>query len=95
MCFSNHKADLIGNSHEILEKRIVYQLYGDMTIEMYGSVWSVDHCIQVSSFNLLDENEKKKSFDCVNLKPMYSNENNLKKAKIVQRFYLLREFKAK
>ena len=41
-----------------------------MTLENYGSVWQIDHCLPVASFNLLDENDIKKCFNCVNLRPM-------------------------
>ena len=57
-----------------------------MTLENYGSVWQSDHCVPIASFNLLDENEMKKSFNWINLRPMYSNENNLKKAKLASIF---------
>ena len=53
-----------------------------MTLENYGSVWQIDHCLPVASLNLLDDNELKKCFNWINPRPMYSNENNLKKAKI-------------
>ena len=65
-----------------------------MTSEIYGSVWQVDHCLPIASFNLLDENERKKCFNWINLRPIYSNENNLKKAKIDYHLYLLQEVKA-
>ena len=65
-----------------------------MTLENYGSVWQIDHCLPIASFNLLDENEMKKCFNWINLRPMYSNENNLKKAKIDYHLYLLQEVKA-
>ena len=66
-----------------------------MTIGNYGSVWQIDHCLPISTFNLLDENDMKKCFKWINLRPMYSNENNSKKDKIDYRLYLLQEVKAK
>ena len=65
-----------------------------MTLENYGSVWQIGHCLPIASFNLLDENEMKNRFKWINFRPMYSNENNLKKAKIDYHIYLLREVKA-
>ena len=62
-----------------------------MTLEIYGSVWQNDHCVPIASFNLLDENEMKKRFNWIILRPMYSYENNLKKAKIDYRLYLLQK----
>ena len=52
-----------------------------MTIENYGSVWQIDHCLPIASFNLLNENDMKKRFNRVNLRPIVSIENNSKKAK--------------
>ena len=66
-----------------------------MTNENYGKIWCLDHCIPVASFNLLDENDLKKGFNWINLRPMYSNENISKNAKIYYHLYLLQEVKAK
>ena len=66
-----------------------------MTIENYGSVWQIDHCLRIASFNLLVENDMKKCFNWINIRPMYSNENNSKKAKIDNRLYLMQEIKGK
>ena len=65
-----------------------------MTIEIYGSVWQTDHCLPIASFNLLDEIDMKTCFNWVNLRPMYSNENVSKNAKINHRLYLLQQVKA-
>ena len=66
-----------------------------MTIENYGSVWQIDHCLPITSFNLLDENDMKKCFNWINLRPMYSNKNISKGSKIDNRLYLMQEVKAK
>ena len=65
-----------------------------MTIENYGSVWQIDHCLPIASFNILDEIDMKECFKWVNLRPMYSNENISKKAKSRYRLYLLQQIKA-
>ena len=36
------------------QRWINHQLYGEMTIENYGSVWQFDHCLPIASFNPLD-----------------------------------------
>ena len=92
---SNKKIDLIGCSIEIFKRWIIHQLYGDMTIENYGSTWQIDHCISIASCNLSDENDMKKCFNWVNLRPIYSIENNLKGSKNDNRLYLLQQIKAK
>ena len=86
--------DLLGCSHSFLKNWIIHQLYGNMTVENYGSVWQIDHCLPIISFSLLDENDKKKCFNWINLRPMYSSENNSKSAKIDHRLYLLQQIKA-
>ena len=65
-----------------------------MTVENYGTVWQIDHCLAVASFNLLDENDMKKCFNWVNLRPMYVKDNIIKGDKIDIRLYLLQELKA-
>ena len=91
----NKTFDLLGCSHSFFKNWITPQLYGIMTIENYGSVWQIDHCLPIASFNLLYQNNMKKCFNWINLRPMYSNDNNLKNDKIDNRLYLLQEMKAK
>ena len=92
---TNKTFGLLGCSHSFFRRWIIHQLYGNMTLENYGSVWQFDHCLPIASFNLLDEKDMKKCFNWVNLRPMYFNENNSKKDKIDNRLYLMQEVKAK
>ena len=64
-----------------------------MTIENYGKVWCLDHCLPKASVNLLDENDIKKCFNWVNLRPMYVRDSIIKGYKIDMRLYLLQEIK--
>ena len=66
-----------------------------MSLDNYGSVWQIDHCLAIASFILLDEKEMKKCFNWINLRPMYCSENISKGDKIDLRLYLLQEVKAK
>ena len=66
-----------------------------MITENYGSVWKIDHCLPIASFNLLNENDMKNCFNWVNLRPMFSTENNSKKAKTDPYLYHCPEVKAK
>ena len=91
----NETFDLKGCSHSFLKSWIFHQLYVNMTIDNYGSLWQIDHCLPIASFNLLNENDIKKCFTWINLPPMYSNENNSKKAKFDYHLYLLQEVNAK
>ena len=91
---TNKSFDLLGCSHSFFKNWIIYQLYGIMTIENYGSVCQIDHCLPIASFNLLDENDMKKCFNWINLRPMFSTENYSKNVKIDYHLFLLQEVKA-
>ena len=86
---------LLGCYHTLFKKRIDFQLYGNIFIEINGSIWEVDHCLPKSCFNLIEENEMRKCFNWVNLRPMYSSETKSKKAKVIHHLYLLQELGAK
>ena len=79
---TNKTFDLLGCSHSFFKSWIIHQLYGDMSLDNYGSVWQIDHCLAIASFNLLDEKEMKKCFNWINLRPMYCSENISKGDKI-------------
>ena len=49
--------NLIGCSNYFFRKWIIYQLYGDMTLENYGKVWCLDHCYPLSNISLSNEND--------------------------------------
>ena len=74
----NKLCDLIGCSLSFFESWISNQIYGKMTLDNFGSIRQIDHCLPIASFNLLDENDMKKCFIWINLRPMFSSENNLK-----------------
>ena len=91
---TNKTIDLLGCSNSFFQRWVIHQLYGNMTIEKYGSVWQIDHCLPITSFNLLDENDMKKCFNWILVRPMYSNINISKGSKIDNRLYLMQELKA-
>ena len=91
----NKTLDLLDCSHSFFKKWIESQLYGNMTPENFGKIWQIDHCLPVSSFNLLDEKEKRKCFGWCNLRPMYVKENISKSNKIDYWLYTLQEIKAR
>ena len=90
----NKTFDLLGCSHSFFKNWIIHQLYDNMSVENYGSVWQIDHCLAIASFNLLDENETKKCFNWNIFRPMYVNDNIIKRDKIDYQLYLLQEVKA-
>ena len=72
---NNKTFELLGCSHNFFKSWIEIQLIGNMSIDNYGSVWHIDHTLPCSYFNLLNENEMRKSFNWVNLRPMYASKN--------------------
>ena len=91
---TNKTFDLLRCSHSFFKNWIIHQLYVNMTLENYGSVWQIDHCLAVASFDLLDENDIRKCFNWVNLRPMYVKDNIVKGDKTDMRLYLLQEIKS-
>ena len=81
---------LIGCSNYHLRKWIIYQLYGDMTLENYGIIWCLDHCYPLSKIN---EFEMNKYINWINIRPMYITDNIIKGDKIDHRLYLLQQIK--
>ena len=92
---TNKTFSLLGCSHSFLRLWIESQLYSEMTLENYGKIWCLDHCLPIASFNLLDGNDVKKCFNWINLRPMYVKDIIIKGDKIDYHLYLLQELKAK
>ena len=89
---NNKMNTFIGCSISHLRKWIIYQLYGDMTLENYGIIWCLDHCTPLKKTN---QNDLYKYTNWINLRPMYITDNITKGSKIDNRLYLLQEIKAK
>ena len=53
----NKTFDFVGCSHSFFRRWIIHQLYDNLTFEFYGSVWKIDHCLPIASFNLLNKND--------------------------------------
>ena len=85
--------DLINFSHTLPKRWIQYQLYSDMTLEQFGSVWDLDHCYPFSKSNLANGKDLFKCTHQVNLRSMCCNKNKSKKAEINHCLYLLQELK--
>ena len=73
---TNKIIDLIGRPHPFFKRWILHQLYGIMTEDNYGSIWTIDHCYPLSKTILSDENEMSKSTFWINLRPMFLGENS-------------------
>ena len=89
----NKTFDLLGCSQSFFNRWILHQLYGIITKENYGKIWSLDHCYPLFKTLLIDENEMNKSTNWTNLRPMYCSENYSEGDKIDHRLYLKQEQK--
>ena len=89
---NNKMNTIIGCSHYHLRKWIICQLYGLMTLENFGTLWCLDHCIPLKKTN---ENNLYKYTKWINLRPMYIKDKISKGSKIDYHLYLLQEVKAK
>ena len=89
---NNKMNTLIGCSNSHFRKWIIYQLCGLMTLENYGIIWCLDHCIPLKKTNEID---LYKYTNWINLRPMYIKDNISKGYKIDNRLYLMQEIKAK
>ena len=98
------KAQNVGKSKKIsiyllvlfdcFKKWIIHQLFGEMSIDNYGSVWCIGQCLPKASFNVLNENELKKCFWMDKPKDYVYRKQLYKRAKIEYRLYLMQEIKA-
>lgn len=55
---------------------------GKMSWDNYGIVWHIDHIIPCCSFNMTDENERKRCFHYTNLQPLTASDNCSKQDKM-------------
>ena len=79
----NKTFDSLGCSLEFFKKWIFYQLYGDMTIEIYGKIWCLDHCYPLAKCNLIDKKDLYRYNNWVNERPMFIIENSSKGLKLI------------
>ena len=55
-CQNDKTFDSIGCSISFLRKRIIHQLYGNMTLANYGKIWCLDHCLPLSNIDISNGN---------------------------------------
>lgn len=87
--FKNKKQGSLQYLHctlDILKSWIEFQFDDEMSWENYGKLWTIDHVLPLSQFNLFDETEQYIAFDWKNLQP--SKTNFTKSNKILFNEYL-------
>ena len=94
-CQNDKTVDLIECTNSFLRKWIIHQLYGNTTLENYGKVWCLDHCLPLSKIDLSNGNNLYIFTNWINLRPMYKKDNIIDSDKIDHHLYLLQEVKAK
>lgn len=79
---TNKTFEYIGCDKDFLKKWFEYLFDDNMLWENYGE-WHIDHVLPCSSFNLLDEDDKKTCFSWKNLRPCWAKDNIIKGNKIL------------
>lgn len=79
LSFSNR----IGCSSDVLRHHIEIQFKSGMSWENYGKVWVVDHIYPIGKAKKLNDYYLLKSFNYKNLQPLFLEDNNKKRDKIV------------
>ena len=59
---TNETFDLLDSSHSFFKRWIIHQLFVNMGIDKYGSIWCINRCLPNASCNKVDEIEMKKCF---------------------------------
>lgn len=78
--------DYVHCSIEQLKKWLEFQFTDDMSWDNYGTLWTVDHVLPLSQFDLQDEKQRNIAFDWKNLQP--SKVNFSKSDKVLLSEYL-------
>ena len=90
---TNKTFDVLGCSQSFCKRWIIHQFYGDMSLEIYGKIWCLDHCYPLSKTNLSNKNDMYKSTNWINIRLRYIKDNIIKGDEIDYHLYLLQEIK--
>lgn len=74
----HHTYDLLGCTPDFFRTFLEAQFAPEMNWDNYGSYWTIDHIIPVSSFDLTDPAEVRKAFHYSNCRPLESELNSEK-----------------
>ena len=76
--------DMFGCSFPFLQQWLQSKFKKGMSWDNYGSVWSVDHIIPLSKFNLSNPDDYKQANHYSNLQPLFKRDNIIKSNKLPQ-----------
>ena len=54
-------------SQSFFKRWIIYQLYGEMTVDNYSEIWCLDHCHPLCQTDLSNETDMIKATNWINL----------------------------
>ena len=86
--------NFIGCKRELFMEWIEFQFYDDMSWDNFGSLWGIDHTIPIRNFDLSEDEEVKKCYNWINLRPYRLDKNSSKHDNVDPYSYLLQEVKA-
>jgi hypothetical protein len=89
--------ELLNCDPEFLQEWIVFNIEREenMTLENYGTYWHIDHVIPCATWDVTDEEQKKKCFSWTNLAPLEADVNIAKGSKIIRAQVLKHERRLK
>ncbi len=73
---------LLGCSIEFLRHHLEKQFMAGMDWENYGARWHIDHILPCASFDLTNEDHRRKCFHYTNLQPLWAEHNFSKNARL-------------
>jgi len=83
---SRKSIDYLGCNVDILRKWLEFQFDKDMNWNNYGKLWTIDHILPISLFNLTSENEQNIVFNWKNLQPHRDNFSKGNKIRLYEYF---------
>jgi hypothetical protein len=79
---SKGKLRYLGCTSEQVVAHIERQMNSRMTWENYGKTWNIDHIMPCASYDLTQEDDRKKCFHYTNLRPVFCRTNFRKNDKV-------------
>ena len=90
---SANTAKLLGCDMDLFYKWLKYQFVKGMTMNNYGKVWHIDHCIPCKEFDLSNKIEQLECFNWTNLRPCLIIDNLTKGSRMDANTILMQEIR--
>jgi hypothetical protein len=79
----------LGCDLNMFKQWIEYQFTSEMNWDNYGKVWTIDHCLPLSSFDLSIQSHQQIAFNWKNLSPITDNFKKSSKLRLYEYFNLI------